>query len=535
MSVMGLLSDVAMRLVRQGYPESVAERIASGELPMDTASRMQRARQLGFDPDDVQYHGTSADFTEFRPSEFGNVGPGVYMSRNPDVASSYASPAREGMREGAQVMPLLTRGETIIDKDYFAQNPDTRLSEMADLNARLREQGITNIQEAPSAPDRAVFDPRDIRSLFSGAFDPEYTGPNILGATATTAGALGLLAAPEEAEAGFITRGGRGLLEAFHGSPHKFDKFSMDQIGTGEGAQAYGHGLYFADNVDVAREYRDNLKDWDSVFEMNNRLAELQSEIDGASGAKLKKLVSEYEQVAEARELVMNDPGALYRTEINVPPESLLDWDKPLSEQPNALRAFQEIYSDEAMRLDPEILGPLYSNPADVDMATLGLFDKSKGAQAYNTIKDMNYVRGAPAMSEKLREKGIQGIKYLDGDSRAVGDGTSNYVIFDDSLINIAERGVADPRLLGGTALGTAGILGAIAAGDRDNTAMAASPRSDTLQDITMGLRDVERRLEGSPASLLFPEGVVNYLETVNRPYEDPTALTRAMALLDFL
>ena len=27
----------------------------------------------------------------------------------------------------------------------------------------------------------------------------------------------------------------------------KFDKFSMDQIGTGEGAQAYGHGLYFAD------------------------------------------------------------------------------------------------------------------------------------------------------------------------------------------------------------------------------------------------------------------------------------------------
>ena len=43
-------------------------------------------------------------------------------------------------------MPLLTRGETIIDKDYFAQNPNTRLSEMADLNARLREQGITNIQ-----------------------------------------------------------------------------------------------------------------------------------------------------------------------------------------------------------------------------------------------------------------------------------------------------------------------------------------------------------------------------------------------------
>ena len=44
MSVMGLLSDVVARLIRQGYPETVAERIASGELPMDTASRMERAR-----------------------------------------------------------------------------------------------------------------------------------------------------------------------------------------------------------------------------------------------------------------------------------------------------------------------------------------------------------------------------------------------------------------------------------------------------------------------------------------------------------
>jgi hypothetical protein len=45
-------------------------------------------------------------------------------------------------------------------------------------------------------------------------------------------------------------------MKAFHGSPHDFDKFSMDAIGTGEGAQAYGHGLYFAESEDVARGYR---------------------------------------------------------------------------------------------------------------------------------------------------------------------------------------------------------------------------------------------------------------------------------------
>ena len=72
------------------------------------------------------------------------------------------------------------------------------------------------------------------------------------------AGAVGLgaLSQSEDADAGFVTRGGKTLLEAWHGSPHKFDRFSMDQIGTGEGAQAYGHGLYFADEIDVAKGYQ---------------------------------------------------------------------------------------------------------------------------------------------------------------------------------------------------------------------------------------------------------------------------------------
>ena len=38
----------------------------------------------------------------------------------------------------------------------------------------------------------------------------------------------------------------------WHGSPHKFDKFDSSKIGTGEGAQAYGHGVYFAESPDVA-------------------------------------------------------------------------------------------------------------------------------------------------------------------------------------------------------------------------------------------------------------------------------------------
>ena len=46
---------------------------------------------------------------------------------------------------------------------------------------------------------------------------------------------------------------------AWHGSPHRFDKFTTDAIGTGEGAQVYGHGLYFAEKKEVANYYREQL------------------------------------------------------------------------------------------------------------------------------------------------------------------------------------------------------------------------------------------------------------------------------------
>ena len=45
----------------------------------------------------------------------------------------------------------------------------------------------------------------------------------------------------------------------WHGSPHKFDKFDASKIGTGEGAQAYGHGLYLAESPDVAKSYSGKL------------------------------------------------------------------------------------------------------------------------------------------------------------------------------------------------------------------------------------------------------------------------------------
>lgn len=46
---------------------------------------------------------------------------------------------------------------------------------------------------------------------------------------------------------------------AYHGTPHNFDTFSLDSIGTGEGAQAHGWGLYFAKDKKTSDGYREVL------------------------------------------------------------------------------------------------------------------------------------------------------------------------------------------------------------------------------------------------------------------------------------
>ena len=42
---------------------------------------------------------------------------------------------------------------------------------------------------------------------------------------------------------------------AWHGSSHSFDRFSTDHIGTGEGNQSFGWGLYFSTEEDIGRNY----------------------------------------------------------------------------------------------------------------------------------------------------------------------------------------------------------------------------------------------------------------------------------------
>ncbi|QWO84512.1 hypothetical protein J5W55_04475 [Akkermansia muciniphila] len=61
-----------------------------------------------------------------------------------------------------------------------------------------------------------------------------------------------------EADNAVITEPGVTFsISALHASPYSFRKFSTDFMGKGEGAQAYGWGLYFAESEKVNRRYMD--------------------------------------------------------------------------------------------------------------------------------------------------------------------------------------------------------------------------------------------------------------------------------------
>ena len=59
---------------------------------------------------------------------------------------------------------------------------------------------------------------------------------------------------------------------AWHGTPHEVDRFSMEKIGTGEGNQSFGWGLYFAGKKEIAEHYRNKLSSGGVVMPNGERL-----------------------------------------------------------------------------------------------------------------------------------------------------------------------------------------------------------------------------------------------------------------------
>jgi hypothetical protein len=235
-------------------------------------------------------------------------------------------------------------------------------------------------------------------------------------------------------------------IRAYHGSPYDFDAFDASKIGTGEGNQAYGHGLYFSSNAAVAKQYRDELKDalelplphmlseeLNQVFAEYNDLARKSYEwqrsnpqaADNPFSMGLQRATDSLYDVQHRVHAATNNPGRVYEVEIGHPEESLLNWDRPSAPAGGVGAKAAEVLRS--------------VSPKDIDEGTLGYIRSVRPGQyakpAYGSTVD-NVERALQKLAldrdgaAELRRAGIPGVKYLDGISRAQGEGSRNYVVF---------------------------------------------------------------------------------------------------------
>ena len=244
-------------------------------------------------------------------------------------------------------------------------------------------------------------------------------------------------------------------IKAYHGSPHLFDKFDASKIGTGEGAQVYGHGLYFAEHPDTAQAYRDALEAKFATYDggkadPSNPAHVATAALQFTKGDKDKAISylhdkaieSDYGLNTSAANMIMSgeplanrqSSGHMYEVNINAHPDHFLDWDKPLSEQPQHIQDFAKSI--------PVPNDPKRSYVAMKDWQQGGNMGYTvTGSTLHSVMSDYGMDPAAQrALTQRMQDAGIPGIKYLDQGSRTAGNGTRNYVVFDPNTVQIMKR-----------------------------------------------------------------------------------------------
>jgi hypothetical protein len=229
-------------------------------------------------------------------------------------------------------------------------------------------------------------------------------------------------------------QGTQSPLTVYHGSPYRFNRFDPTKIGSGEGAQAYGYGHYVAEAPGVAKAYRNVLSQGRAPVEMTldnkpfpvpeinfsnpdpqqQQLARIRTLLLQERGDVDRAIARTYGDDVAALEKMrgrvsVGEPGALYK--IDLPDEQIarmLDWDKPLSQQPKEIR--------DAINKTKSMLPANAMEDLGGDLSLLYGKDVTPN-QFLNTWEAIAGRTGAG--EEALRQAGIPGIRYLDQGSRS--------------------------------------------------------------------------------------------------------------------
>jgi hypothetical protein len=259
-------------------------------------------------------------------------------------------------------------------------------------------------------------------------------------------------------------------MTTWHGSPHIFQKFDLSKLGTGEGAQAYGSGMYVAQNPTVAKEYKEKLSSTGSaknlaqkfggidegIAEAQRRIAHYQNLIAEGGGGAMDRAKS-FLQISEKnlndltamKQGLPENTGALYKVDLpDTHIRRMLDWDAPIKEQPIVVRKLAKSLGIDINDLGGDLLAKVGKDEAgrkilqDAGIRGVKYLDERSRFSPHEVSLT---IRGKPYASNQFVTK-EQAQRYIDEkkaegfDATYKNVGTKNFVVFDPSHMKIIER-----------------------------------------------------------------------------------------------
>ncbi len=385
-------------------------------------------------------HGEIIDIPQISDA-FENVSPYGYSPLKTAPPSSTAA----GLNAAAQA----------VDRDLFLNPSSNSGSHYGTLRTPSGKEYKVRVADHPQISSQ--FDPPDF-NIAPGNMTPEEFArllPTLYSDTSKPNPVGAAIAGQLDSPQGF---------DVWHGSPHDFDQFDISKIGTGEGAQVYGHGIYTAEDPNIAKHYQKSVPyqvikrqfqdalpddaDFPDVTDLlgTGHFTPYQDDVlralakddwlgfdypSQAISAAYGKNIHNWDPSPELLKAIDNG-GYLYQAHVNANPEDFLDWHKSIPEQSQS------------------ILNKIAGREKEIE-------------DAWTTS------RMGPQQTEVFKSAGIPGISYLDAGSRAGGEGSRNYVLFSRDPVDIIHKWRGDQQLYSDT--GKPNPIGATIAGSASSPA----------------------------------------------------------------
>jgi hypothetical protein len=415
----------------------------------------------------------NADFQSLGDNEFLDYNPNRLLTKDQLEAKQIADMEKASIIPQGQTEDLLTISkkakqklrQDLIGSNVQADSRNLRPEQIKKINAYAEELNANPDAWNDLYRKGVLKDPH-----FPGAAD--ITGDDLL----SLMDEVTIRSGYTGKKAPFIDlKSQRGSVGAYHGSPHKFDQFGpLDEVvGTGEGVQAFGHGLYFTSEKDIANHYAKDLSarakvipyDYSKISDNQRKAIEtiksIGSKSDAVKLAKAKKnpLLSTIETIDEDK--IFGPKGNTYQVTLHkgkTPDQyDYIKWDEPISEK--IVDKLRDRLSGGMDHKQEEIVDFL-----DAYQGKNRLTDNGE-----DIYKEISRIMGSDkAASDILLYGGVDGIDYPAGSLSMFGGGgftknQRNYVVFDPKAVTIESVNGSPINKTGFSAPATMAGAGALA------------------------------------------------------------------------